>query len=99
MVMSLRLCVRAWLIPAQQLTWAHHAVIVWHCVQDASVVPSAEDFEGWPDAPLLVRPAPLDYQQVHSDAPGGAVHINDGGCAPGSVLFMRQACMEGILML
>ena len=78
-VMSLRSRVWARLIPAKQMPWAHHAVIVWRCVQDASVVPSAEDFEGWPDAPLLVRPAPLDYQQVHSDATGGAVCINDGG--------------------
>ena len=79
MVMSMQSCVRARPISAQQVTWAHHAVVVWHCVQDASVVPSAEDFEGWPDAPLLVRPAPLDYQRVHSDATGGAVRINDGG--------------------
>ena len=39
--------------------------------------PQAADFEGWPDAPLLLRPAPLDYQQVASASPAG-VRINDG---------------------
>ena len=31
-VMSMRSCVRAWLILAKQMIWANHAVIVWHCM-------------------------------------------------------------------
>ena len=77
--MFLHLYIQAQLIPDHQMILQHQAVIEWHLVQAASVVPSAEDFDGWPDAPLLVRPAPLDYQRVNLDATGGAVCINDGG--------------------
>ena len=47
-------------------------------VQDASGAPRAADFEGWPDAPMLVRSAPLEYQHVSSASPSGGVRINDG---------------------
>ena len=42
--------------------------------------PSEQDFEGWPDAPLLLRGAPLPYQRVLGGADAAALRINDGRC-------------------
>lgn len=42
--------------------------------------PRDEAFEGWPDAPLLLRGAPLPYQRVLQGADAAALRINDGRC-------------------
>ncbi len=42
--------------------------------------PSDEDFAGWPDAPLLMRAAPLPYQQLESGIDPCAIRVNDGRC-------------------
>ena len=47
-------------------------------MQGASGAPSVSYFEEWPDAPLQLRPAPLEYQHVPSAAKTGGVRINDG---------------------
>jgi hypothetical protein len=39
--------------------------------------PSEEDFNGWPDAPLLLRSAPLPYQQLEQSADPCAIRVND----------------------
>ena len=44
--------------------------------------PRDEDFEGWPDAPLLLRGAPLPYQRILQGADAAALRINDGGWGP-----------------
>ena len=56
---------------------ANHAWLV-HMQEAFAAAPLLADFEGWPDAPLLVRPAPLSYQQVASCSEAGSVRVNDG---------------------
>lgn len=51
------------------------------CMQDdlerLGQPPSEEDFDGWPDAPLLLRSAPLPYQQLEQSADPCAIRVND----------------------
>ena len=55
--------------------------------------PSTSDIQDWPDAPLLVRPKALPYQNC-SNLTRGAVQINTGRCrllSPCLVIVDHQA--------
>jgi hypothetical protein len=45
--------------------------------QALAVPPRAEQFDGWPDAPLLLRAAPLPDQRILDGKPA-ALRVNDG---------------------
>ena len=48
--------------------------------QALAVPPRAEQYDGWPDAPLLLRAAAVPDQRI-LDGKSTALRINDGRCA------------------
>ncbi|KAK9907705.1 hypothetical protein WJX75_008523 [Coccomyxa subellipsoidea] len=70
-----------WVALQLQVVWVEQSVQLRALSKDdlerLGQPPSEEDFDGWPDAPLLLRSAPLPYQQLEQSADPCAIRVND----------------------